>query len=119
MLNFVCLHPKITIDHLGLIPSFLNTWDKRPAAQQIDAHYQHGGGWRPISKFKLVKEPSPLLMRVSPYRLARELVLQYPDDPPLEPFAVAQLRDETIVFYDGAFLAIFQPDYTFEISRVD
>ena len=36
-------------DHeaLGFIPTFLHVDDPRPAAEQIDAAYQHGGGWKP------------------------------------------------------------------------
>lgn len=119
MVQFSLLNPKMMPEYLGLIPSFLTDWDARPAKEQINDNYQHGGGWRPIDKFKLVKPVTDLERHISPYRVARTLILEYPGDPPLKPLAVAQIRDETIVFYDGAFLAIFQPDYSFEVARID
>ena len=119
MIEFKMLHPSMKPDYLGLVPFFLNENDPRSAREQINDNYQHGGGWRSIEKFKLVKPVTDLERQISPYRVARSLILKYPGDPPLKPLAVAQLRDETIVLYDGAFLAIFQPDYSFEVARID
>jgi len=45
--------------------------------------------------------------------------LRYPGDPILAPLAQAKLRDELIVFYRHALVAIIQPDGSFEVSRVD
>jgi hypothetical protein len=97
------LHPDMTMEHLGFLPEFLSEDDPRPAKEQIHTNYQHGGGWRTMKGFAHVGN----------------LVLQYPGDPPFSPLAQTKLRDETIVFYPGEFVAIFQPDGSFEASRVD
>lgn len=123
MIKFNLLHPDMTEDHLGLIPFFLSEKDDRPAREQIDHHYQHGGGWRPINGFKLNAKFTKLDKTSSPFVMSRQLGVKYPGDPMLKPLAVARMmnlkRDETLVFYDGSFLAIFQPDFTFEIARLD
>ena len=103
MLKFEMLHPRMTEAALGDIPSFLDAGDPRPAAKQIDANYRHGGGWHPQPKFKLLDNND----------------IHYPGDPPLDPLAQAKLRDELIVFYRHAYVAIIQPDRTYEVARVD
>lgn len=102
-LQWMMLHPKATIEHLGFIPGFLHYDDPAPAAVQLDRGYQFAGGWRPQKGFKL--SPSNCL--------------GYPGDPPLRPIADARLRDETICFYEGAFVAVIQPDRSFEVCRMD
>lgn len=97
------LHPKMTMDHLGFLPGFLSEHDPRPAREQINANYAHGGGWSPLPGWTKV----------------REYCIKYPGDPMLRPLAKTKLRDEVIVFYDHEILAIFQPDGSFEASRVD
>jgi hypothetical protein len=89
---------------LGLIPEFLDDDDPRPARDQIDGNYAHGGGWQPMVGFEMDDEQSAFL---------------YPGDPPLRPFAMTMLRDEVILFLPYSFIAIVQPDNSFEISRVD
>jgi hypothetical protein len=96
-------HPRANLDMLGWIPGFLDEDDPRPAREQIDANYQHGGGWQPMPKF---------------YYDARGN-LKYPGDPPLTLIAETKLRDEVVKFYDCSWVAIVQPDGAFEISRVD
>jgi hypothetical protein len=103
MLVFTMLRDA-TPDILGFIPHFLSPNDPRPAAEQINANYQHGGGWRAQPGFKL-----------NPVTRA----LKYPGDPPLLPLAEAHLRDELILFYEYEYLAIIQPDNTFEVCRLD
>lgn len=97
------LHPKASPEHLGLIPSFFSLSDPAPAREQIARNYAHGGGWFPISGFKAGEGGS----------------LRYPGDPALVPLYEAQLREETIRVYLSAWVAIFQPDGSFEISRID
>jgi hypothetical protein len=43
------------LDHesLGFIPQFLHADDPRSAAEQIDASYQHGGGWKPKAGYSV------------------------------------------------------------------
>jgi hypothetical protein len=92
-------------DTVGFIPQFLNERDPRPAREQIDANYAHGGGWLPNPGFKLVSGP--------PHSI------KYPGDPMLKPLAEAKLRDETIIVYESGITAIFQKDGSFEVSRLD
>jgi hypothetical protein len=47
MLRFEHLHPRA--DDLGFIPEFFNPHDPRPAREQLDTAYAHGGGWHPLS----------------------------------------------------------------------
>lgn len=98
------LHPKATPAHLGLLPAMLDDRDERTAREQIDANYQHGGGWRPIPEFTM--------SRLS-------LAIKYPGDPALTAIATAKLRTETIVFYEGKFVAIIQESGDFEVARID
>jgi hypothetical protein len=100
---FHILHPRGT-DFLGFIPQFLSPADPRPAAEQLDANYQHGGGWRPMTGWTF----DPLTNRLS-----------YPGDPPLTPAAVGYLRDEVILVYPHAWVLILQKDGSFEVSRMD
>lgn len=101
--------PKWTIlgpsgpDWLGFLPSFLDDNNPAPARDQLDANYQHGGGWRPFDGFKMKTGGS----------------LHYPGDPPLRPVATAQLRDETLYVYPHAWVAIVQPDGAYEVARMD
>lgn len=105
--RWMTIHPKMTAEHLGLLPFFLDEDDERPAAEQIDANYQHGGGWRNIPGFTVVDAGDfP--------------IIQYPGDPQLKPLAATVLHDkEVICFYDASLVGIFRTDGTYEISRCD
>ena len=89
---------------LGFLPSFLSEKDPRPAAEQIHAHYGHGGGWNPQSGFTLHRET---------------LALSYPGDPAMRPLAASKLRDQMIYFYDYSYVLILEKDGKFEVARVD
>lgn len=97
------LHPDMTREHLGLLPGMLDPSDPRPAREQFDANYQHGGGWFPTKG----------------HVLSADNTLTYPGDPPLKPVAMTLLRDELILLYPYSFVAIIQPDRTFEVCRMD
>jgi hypothetical protein len=99
------LHPAATPEHLGPIPHWLDEDDPRPAAQQLDGHYQHGGGWRPMPKFKMKDRMTG--------------VLTYPGDQPFRPWAAILFRKEMIFAYDHEIFAILQPDGSFEVARMD
>ena len=92
-----------TPDITGLIPMMLDEDDPRPAKEQLDGNYQHGGGWRPMKNFKADDD----------------LTLRYPGDPPMKPRAMMLLRNERIVVYDYGFVAIVQKDGGFEVARMD
>jgi hypothetical protein len=102
-MNWIMKHPHANMEMLGLIPEFLDERDPRPAREQIDQNYRHGGGWQPFPGFTMLPDGD----------------LSYPGDPPTRLIAETHLRDETIRFYDCSWLAIVQPDGTFEVSRVD
>ena len=95
-------HPQFTPDGLGYLPVIIRGDDPRPAKEQINDRYAHGGGWNPFPGFTMT-----------------EGTLRYSDDPPLRLLAVARLRDETLRFYECSWLAIEQPDGSFEVSRMD
>jgi hypothetical protein len=90
-------------DRVGVIPSFLHEEDPRPARQQFDDRYRHGGGWNPVNGFEMKRNGH----------------LRYPGDPPLQALAYIKLRKELIIVYEHAFVAIIQPDETFEVARMD
>lgn len=96
------VHPRASHDMLGYVPGFIVDEDPRPAKEQFNERYVFGG-WSPIKGFA---------------KNDRD-VLQYPEDPPLPPLAERKLRDERIVMYQHALLAIIQPDGSFEIARLD
>lgn len=97
---------KTTVDPevLGYIPQFFSDLDPRPAKEQIDEAYAHGGGWRPLEGWQFYP---------------RTEAIHYPGDPPLMPIAGTRLRDEVIYVYPHAWVNIVQPDGSFEIARID
>jgi hypothetical protein len=103
MMIWEMLHPNMTPEHLGLLPGMLDLDDPRPAKEQFDQNYAHGGGWDPFNGFEL----------------SVRNWLSYPGDPPLQPLAQLQFRDELIVFYIHSWVAIIQPDRSFEVCRMD
>jgi len=102
-MNVLIVHPGVTPEHLGLIPYFLNENDPRPAREQFDANYSHGGGWRPQNGFKMLDSGD----------------LKYPGDPAMPVWAETRLRDEVIHFYQYGYVAICQGDGSFEVCRMD
>jgi hypothetical protein len=99
---WVLLNSHMTFDDLGFIPTFLDEDDPRPAKEQIDARYI--SGWQSFKGFTLDPKTG---------------IMTYPEDPPLKPLAMTQLRDEQILFYECVWLAIVQPDGSFEVARLD
>ena len=91
-------------DYVGFIPMMLSETDPRPAKEQFDENYAHGGGWRPFEGFKYDAENHKI---------------KYPGDPPFYPYASAKLRDETIFVYPYSWVLILQPDGSHEIARMD
>ena len=92
---------------LGLIPQFIFADDPRPAAEQFNERYAHGGGWSSFGKGEWGMDDDG------------SYALKYPGDPRMYWIARAQLRDETILFYPHAWVAIVQADGAFEVSRMD
>lgn len=92
----------------GLLGTFFNPLDPRPAKEQFHEAYDHGGGWRAFSGFDLVFDEAP-----------EDAYLTYPGDRPLRAMAYAQLRDELLILFEGSWLCIRQPDGAYEIARAD
>lgn len=103
MIKFHMTNSLYNSEVLGLIPLFLNEHDERPAAEQFNEHYAHGGGWRPFEGFTMEEDQSII----------------YPGDLALRPIARATLREEKIIVYPLAWVAVVQLDGSFEISRMD
>lgn len=99
---YFALDPRFEMEHLGFLPGFLSEEDPRPAREQIDANYSHGGGWRPLAGWT-----------------REELTITYDGDPPMVPFAMAFLRDEKLFFYPYSQVMIIQKDGSFEVARID
>jgi hypothetical protein len=97
-------HRGCRLGDLGLIPSFLRSDDPRPAREQLADGYGFAGGWSPMRGFKLGEGAQSLL---------------YPEDPPLPVLAETCLRDEIIRVYECAWVAVFQPDGSFEVARMN
>ena len=93
-------HPH---DVIGFIPLMLSEDDPRPAKEQLDSGYAHGGGWRPFNGFKMLDNGN----------------MKYPGDPETLLLAEGKFRDETIRVYEHAWVAIVQPDGSFEVCRMD
>lgn len=102
ILNWQLHHPR-ALDLLGFIPQFVTDADPRPAAEQFNEAYAHGGGWSPMGGWEMRTDGS----------------IQYPGDPALAPVASAKLRDEEIFVYAHAWVAIRQPNGDFEVARMD
>lgn len=99
-------------DILGPIPDWISPADPRPAREQIDEHYAHGGGWRPDNTSHWTYDPT-------------SGTLTFTGDPPMEAIAACQLRNEVISLYPHAWLAINRTDLEpgapgwLEVCRVD
>jgi hypothetical protein len=102
-LKWELVHPRANYEMLGYIPTFLRSEDERSAKEQLDENYAHGGGWRKFDGFDTVTAEG----------------LIYPGDPLVPALATTRLRDELIVVYQYAWVAIFQPDGTSEVARMN
>lgn len=87
---------------LGFLPGFLNAADPRPAQEQLEANYTMGGGWH-----------------TGPTDIDEDGTMLYPGDDPLPWVIGTHLRDERILFYPFALVAIVQPDGSFVTQRMD
>ena len=94
--------PGMTPDDLGFLPFMLSAADPRPAREQFDANYQHGGGWNSFRGFTMTEDG-----------------LSYPGDPIAPLLAEVKLREETIRVYLYSWVAIIQPDGSYDIARLD
>ena len=94
-----------SVAELGYIPSFLNVRDERPARDQLNENYAHGGGWREFTGFTF----DPITKTIT-----------YPGDPTYKQIAQTELPNGEIVrVFPYAWVMIEQPNGDFEISRMD
>lgn len=96
--------PEQIIPAMGRIPEFVLADDPRPAHEQIDERYAHGGGWNAHLPGKWQMDQGDWLL--------------YPGDPALEPLAFAWHGEERIVIYPHAFVAIITGE-AFSVARLD
>jgi hypothetical protein len=92
----------------GILPEFFDPADPRPAKAQFNDAYSHGGGWHDFQGFKLRN-----------WEAQDEASIVYTGDPPMRELARGKLREETLILFEGEWLAIVQPDGSFAISRAD
>lgn len=102
-------NPDFYEEIVGLLPLIFSEDDPRPAREQVNERYAHGGGWHRFEGFTLHGiEHEP-----------KEMWLDYPGDPPMKSLAWAKLRNELIVLFQFSWVAIIQDDGEYEISRMD
>lgn len=93
-----------SIDWVGpYLPHWFNPNVEETAQQAIHRHYGHGGGWQPFHGF--VMGPGN--------------ALAYPGDPKLYPVARATFRGQEIYVYEHSWIAVVNPDGSYEVCRVD
>ncbi len=103
MMAWVMLMAGVNPDYTpGELVDMLSDLDPRPAREQLNEGYQHGGGWCPMEGFTIDKEG-----------------LHFPGDRALRPICMTKLRDETITVFEADWVVIQQPDGTFEVARMD
>jgi hypothetical protein len=95
-------------DEVGFIPDMLSNDDPRPAREQLDANYQHGGGWRKFDGFEMMPDYS----------------IKYPGDEPIPLLAYTVLhastdKPEIVRVYRHSWVMILQADGSYEIARMD
>jgi hypothetical protein len=95
------------LEIVGYTPSFINPDSEDDAQTQLHRNYAHGGGWHDFDGFTLSD------------REGDEPKLLYPGDPPTHAIAHWKLRDERIVLFEHAWVAIIQPDGSFRVARMD
>lgn len=90
---------------LGLLPFIFREDDPRPAAEQANERYAHGGGWQPFGGFTLGQEDEIL----------------YPGDTAFRPFARLRLplSSETILVYPYSWVVVKNDDGGWEVCRMD
>jgi hypothetical protein len=98
-------------DMLGLIPSFFDPRVDTPIIEQIDANYQHGGGWRNIAA------PHGSLT------LEQGFVLKSPGERAYQPIASCSMceRDEKVlvVVFESGMTAVVAADGSYQVARLD
>lgn len=103
----------VPIEHLGLIPDFFDVADPRPAREQLHERYAHGGGVWPSPGFRLEN-----VEKVGGARLVYPGTIEESDEVFTE-LGRTRLRDEAIIVFEYALVAIVQKGGEFIVTRVD
>jgi len=87
------------------LPVIFSPTDERPAVEQANDRYAHGGGWRKFSGFILGADKS----------------LTYPGDPAYRPVAqsLLPLTLEILIQYPHGWVMIYRSPKDWEVSRLD
>lgn len=104
-MTWTLLHPRMTMDHLGLIPMLISATGE-PLKAQINRNYSHGGGWSSAGFSKMVFNPD-------------DCSAKYPGDPKMPPLASFDNQGEMLYFYDHAIIAVVSTEGVAEFSRMD
>lgn len=108
----------------GFIPGWLDERLITPASEQLNAAYAHGGGWFPYDgKWELHEWAACPFNEESIKRHPQlgKLVLHSPHDEDVfyQPRCIIRHREELVVMYDDAWVAIVQPSGHFQVARMD
>lgn len=96
---------------LGYIPGFMSNLDPRPAKEQINERYAHGGGWNKFDGFKLDAKTGSLVYPVPE---------EEGGDEKYEPIAISMCHDEVIMVYPHAWVCILtKATKAWEVARLD
>jgi hypothetical protein len=98
---------------LGLLPQFFSEIDMRPAREQINTAYAHGGGWHPFNSCIGGQVKGNFTFN------KKTLTLTYPGDPPMRAIAQAQIRDDIILVFEHAWVMIWNANGDWELARID
>src|SRR5262245_51128168 len=93
------MSPDVPTDVLGFLPIIFDADDPRPAREQANDRYAHGGGWDPMPGWTLSLEDD-------------QVRLSYKGDKPYRPLATARLpkSNELLVFFRNSWVMILQRD---------
>lgn len=92
--------PRATLEHWGYILDWLSEDNPKSAKEQLKDGY---GSWSHFDGLKLLINDQ----------------LTYPGDPPLKPISEIVMRSERIVLYPCSWVAVIQPNRSFEVCRMD
>lgn len=91
---------------LGPLEYWIDLNDQREPHEQIDANYQHGGGWRDFDQKKWRVTKSGWMMHDERYAPS----IQYPGDPTYIPVAYTIWGEKVVCLYLHAWVGVFAYD---------
>ena len=97
----------------GLLPEIIWQDDPRPAREQFNDRYAHGGGWNPMKGWLFKPGPDGEATLVFQSNDEEDDAEEYRE------MSRTTINSEILILFDCEFLAIVQPDGSFEVDRVD